>query len=127
MSVHSRWIWELSLIGSENPERIIALVARRDGNTLHDALSITATLTAPVDAPPTDTAPAEAVGEQVFDIHGRTAEVWTEPFEVPVQHVRFHGEPILRSPASMRSRSCKPRDQTRFVLSQPPTTPILRC
>jgi hypothetical protein len=86
-----------SMAGRENPERINALVARRDGNELNDGLWITLTLTAPADAPPppAGTAPAEAVGEQVFDIHGRTADVWTGPFEVPVQHVRFHGDPVL--------------------------------
>lgn len=84
-----------NLVGRENPERINALVARRDGNVLSDGLWITMTSTAPADAPPLGTAPAEAVGEQAFEIHGRTAEVWTEPFEVPVQHVRFNGDPIL--------------------------------
>ncbi len=84
-----------SLIGRENPERISALVARRTGDSLSDSLWVTATLTAPVDEAPADTNPAEAVGEQIFDVHGRAAEVWTEPFEVPVQHVRFEGEPTL--------------------------------
>jgi hypothetical protein len=84
-----------SQVGRENPERLNALVARRDGDTLSDALWITATLTRPVDVGPDGTAPAEAVGEQMFEIHDRPAVVWTEPSEIPVQHVRFDGEPVL--------------------------------
>jgi hypothetical protein len=84
----------LILTSEDSPQRVSALVARRNGDTLRDSLWITATAGTPIESP-AGTAPAEAVGAQRFDIHGRTAEVWTEPFEVPVQHVRFDGEPKL--------------------------------
>jgi hypothetical protein len=80
----------------ESPERISALVARRDGDTLRDSLRITATAETPPESPTDTAAPVEAVvGAQRFHIDGRVAEVWTEPYVVPVQHVRFEGEPTL--------------------------------
>ena len=84
----------VGVIDADNPVRISALIARGDGNTISGGLSVTATGAAVVD-PPAGTAPSEAVGVQTFDVQGREAEVWTEPFEVPVQHVRFAGEPTL--------------------------------
>lgn len=84
----------IGTIASENPERISALVARREANSLRGSLWITVTASTSTTVAPAGTAPADP-GVQTIDIHGRRAQVWTEPFEVPAQHVRFDGAPVL--------------------------------
>jgi hypothetical protein len=88
----------VSFISANNPERVMALIAIRNGDTLRSGLTVIAQVD-PVatDAsvvPPTS-APAEAVGTQRFDVHGRWATVWTEPGDARVQHVRFDSQPSL--------------------------------
>ena len=84
----------LSTIVNENPDRVSALIARLEGDTLRDSLWITATASTSTTVAPTSTATASP-GVETLDVHGRRAEVWTERFEVPVQHVRFDGSPTL--------------------------------
>ena len=52
-----------SMIGSNDPERISALVARRDGATLSDGLWITASREVTDDSSPADTAPERCSGK----------------------------------------------------------------
>jgi hypothetical protein len=116
-----------SVVSPSNPARAVALIARRDGDTIVGGLTITATATPTVataaETVPLTTAPAEAVGEQTFEIHGQVARVWTEPGEERVQHVQFTTDPVLEIAGVDALAFIQAAGQGAIVASYDPSAP----